>query len=63
MRGFLAGCWGGNGRFGGRGEPVHGHDEHVDRIVSTKVGELECVPWCYIWQTSGCQILESGWSE
>lgn len=53
MRGFLTGCWGGNGRFGGRGEPVHGHDEHVDRIVSTKVGELECVPWCYIWQKSG----------
>lgn len=56
MRGFLIGCRGGNRRFGGRGEPIHGHDEHVDRVVSTKVGELECVPWCYNLEKGGCQI-------
>lgn len=57
MRGFLTGCRGGSRRFGGRGKPVHRYDEHVDCVVSAKVGELECVPWCYVWKER-CQHFE-----
>lgn len=47
---FTTGCRGGSRRLGGWGEPVHRYDEHVNCVVSTKVGKLECVPWCYVWK-------------